>query len=61
VGVALDNFDIYVIDFQGRKIFRKFVLFSSPILDAAFSADSMWLTASAADSFIRTWDLTTGA
>ena len=60
LAVALDNFDICVIDFLGRQIYRKFTTPSSPFMDACFSPSNIWLTAASADGCVRTWDLVTG-
>lgn len=55
--VALEDFVVYVIDYDTKNIVRKFVGHSGPITDACFSPDSRWLITSSLDKTIRTWDI----
>lgn len=55
--VALEDFSIFVIDYDTRNIVRKFLGHSAPITDACFSPDSRWLITSSMDCTIRTWDI----
>lgn len=57
LAVALDNFDICLVDIDTRTIVRKFTGHRGPITDLTFSPDSRWLVTSAMDSTIRTWDI----
>ena len=58
--VALENFNVIVVDNDGRNIVRKFIGHSGKIMDMAFSPDSRWLITSGMDSCIFTWDIPTG-
>ncbi|GFQ91859.1 WD repeat-containing protein 36 [Trichonephila clavata] len=60
LAVALDNFLILLVDIETRRIVRRFDDNGGSISDMAFSADCKWLIASAADSSIKTWDITSG-
>lgn len=55
--VALEDFSIYIIDYDTKRIVRKFVGHTAPITDACFSPDSRWLITSSMDCTIRTWDI----
>lgn len=55
--IALEDFSIYVVDYDTKNIVRKFVGHSAPITDACFSPDSRWLITSSMDCTIRTWDI----
>jgi U3 small nucleolar RNA-associated protein 21 len=61
IAVILEDFTVSVIDFETRRVVRKFTGHSGQITDAAFSPDARWLVTSSMDSTIRTWDLPTGA
>lgn len=55
--VALEDFSIYVIDYDTKNIVRKFIGHTAAITDACFSPDSRWLITSSMDCTIRTWDI----
>lgn len=55
--VALEDFSVFVIDYDTKNIVRKFIGHSAPITDACFSPDSRWLITSSMDCTIRTWDI----
>lgn len=57
--VVLEDFSIFIIDYDTKKIVRKFVGHTAPITDACFSPDSRWLITSSMDCTIRTWDIPT--
>ncbi|EEZ98071.1 WD repeat-containing protein 36 [Tribolium castaneum] len=57
LAVALEDFDVYVVDIDTRRIVRKFVGHTAQITDATFSPDSRWLVTSSMDCSIRTWDI----
>lgn len=57
LAIALDNYDICLVDIDTRTIVRKFTGHHGPVTDLAFSPDSRWLITSAMDSTIRTWDI----
>lgn len=59
LAVALENFDIDIIDIDTRRVVRKFQGHTSQITDATFSPDSRWLVTSSMDCSIRTWDVPT--
>lgn len=55
--VALEDFSVYIIDYETKIIVRKFLGHSGPITDACFSPDSRWLITSSMDCTIKTWDI----
>lgn len=55
--VALEDFAIYLIDYDTKRIVRKFIGHTAPITDACFSPDSRWLITSSMDCTIKTWDI----
>lgn len=57
LAIALDNYDISIIDMDTRTVVRKFSGHRGPLTDLTFSPDSRWLVTSAMDSTIRTWDI----
>lgn len=57
LAIALDNYEICLVDIDTRTIVRKFSGHRGPITDLTFSPDSRWLVTSAMDSTIRTWDI----
>lgn len=57
LAIALDNYDICLIDTDTRNVVRKFSGHRGPLTDLTFSPDSRWLVTSAMDSTIRTWDI----
>ncbi|XP_063909551.1 WD repeat-containing protein 36 [Zophobas morio] len=57
VAAALEDFDIYVIDIETRRVVRKFVGHTGQITDMTFSPDSRWLISASMDCTIRTWDI----
>ncbi|KAK3592873.1 hypothetical protein CHS0354_004097 [Potamilus streckersoni] len=61
LAVALDNFQILIVDIDTRRVVRTFVGHGSSITDMSFSPDARWLVTSGMDSTVRTWDLPTGS
>lgn len=57
--VVLEDFSIYVIDYDTKNIVRRFIGHTAPVTDACFSPDSRWLITSSMDCTIRTWDIPT--
>lgn len=57
LAVALDNYNINLVDIDTRTVIRKFTGHRGPLTDLTFSPDSRWLVSSAMDSTIRTWDI----
>lgn len=57
LAIALDNYDINLVDTDTRTIIRKFTGHTGALTDMTFSPDSRWLVTSAMDSTIRTWDI----
>ncbi|XP_055378028.1 WD repeat-containing protein 36 [Condylostylus longicornis] len=57
LAISLDNFIIYVLDYDARVIVRKFEGHTARITDATFSPDSRWLITAAMDSTIKIWDI----
>lgn len=57
LAVVLEDFDIFIIDIDTRRLVRKFVGHTAQITDATFSPDSRWLVTSSMDCSIRTWDI----
>lgn len=57
VAVALENYEVNILDCDTRAIIRKFVGHKAPITDCCFSPDSRWLITASMDSTIRVWDI----
>lgn len=57
LAIALDNYDISLVDTDTRTVVRKFNGHHGALTDLTFSPDSRWLVTSAMDSTIRTWDI----
>lgn len=57
LAVALEDFDICIVDTDTRRIVRKFMGHTAQITDATFSPDSRWLISASMDCTIRTWDI----
>lgn len=57
LAVALDNYDINIINTDSRIIIRKFTGHFGPLTDMTFTPDCRWIITSAMDSTIRTWDI----
>ncbi|EFN69112.1 WD repeat-containing protein 36 [Camponotus floridanus] len=57
VAVALENFDIVLMDLDTRKIVRHFRGHEGRVTDACFNPDSRWLITASMDCTIRTWDI----
>lgn len=57
LAIALDNYDICLVDIDSRNVVRNFSGHHGPLTDLTFSPDSRWLVTSAMDSTIRTWDI----
>ena len=55
--VALEDFTIYIVDYDTKNVVRKFTGHTGAITDACFSPDSRWLITSSMDSTIKTWDI----
>jgi U3 small nucleolar RNA-associated protein 21 len=60
MAVALDNFQIMVVDLDTRRVVRKFQGHSNKVTGLSFSPDARWLISSAMDCTVRTWDLPSG-
>lgn len=57
--VALENFDINILDLDTRTIVRRFSGHVAEITDACFSPDSRWLITASMDCTIKIWDIPT--
>lgn len=57
VAIALENFDIVLMDLDTRKIVRHFQGHEGRVTDACFNPDSRWLITASMDCTIRTWDI----
>lgn len=57
VAVALENFDIIIMDVDTRRIVRHFQGHEGRVTDACFTSDSRWLITASMDCTIRTWDV----
>ncbi|XP_011864174.1 PREDICTED: WD repeat-containing protein 36 [Vollenhovia emeryi] len=57
VAIALENFDIVLMDLDTRRIVRNFQGHEGRITDACFNPDSRWLITASMDCTIRTWDI----
>ncbi|EGI69333.1 PREDICTED: WD repeat-containing protein 36 [Acromyrmex echinatior] len=57
VAIALENFDIMLMDLDTRRIVRHFQGHEGRITDACFNPDSRWLITASMDCTIRTWDI----
>lgn len=55
--VALEDFSIYIIDYDIKRIVRKFIGHTAAITDACFSPDSRWVVSASMDSTIKVWDI----
>lgn len=55
--VVLEDFSIFIVDYDIKRIVRKFVGHTGPVTDACFSPDSRWLITSSMDCTIKTWDI----
>ncbi|XP_048757531.1 WD repeat-containing protein 36-like [Ostrea edulis] len=60
MAVALDNFQIIVVDLDTRRVVRKFQGHSNKVTGLSFSPDARWLISSAMDCTVRTWDVPSG-
>ncbi|GFO27669.1 WD repeat-containing protein 36 [Plakobranchus ocellatus] len=60
LAVALDDFNICIVDIDTRHVVRLFVGHSAAISDMTFRADGRWLVSAGMDCTIRTWNLPTG-
>lgn len=54
---ALEDFSVYIVDYDTKNIVRKFIGHNAAITDACFSPDSRWLITSSMDCTIKTWDI----
>lgn len=57
VAIALENFDIVLMDLDTRTIVRHFRGHEGRITDACFNPNSRWLITASMDCTIRTWDI----
>lgn len=57
LAVALEDFSVYIVATDTRRLVRKFVGHTAQLTDATFSPDSRWLITSSMDRSIRTWDV----
>ncbi|KAG5882141.1 hypothetical protein JTB14_005970 [Gonioctena quinquepunctata] len=60
LAVALEDFSVNIVDYDTRRIVRKFCGHTAQLTDATFSPDSRWLVTSSMDCSIRTWDIPSG-
>lgn len=60
LAVALDDFRIFVVDLDTRRVVRKFQGHSNKVTGMSFSPDARWLISSAMDCTVRSWDLPSG-
>ncbi|CAE6502464.1 unnamed protein product [Rhizoctonia solani] len=60
LAVICDDLAVRIVDIETRKVVRELRGFGARILDASFSYDSRWLSVTALDSTIRTFDIPTG-
>ncbi|XP_064607186.1 WD repeat-containing protein 36-like [Liolophura sinensis] len=60
LAVALDDFEVHMVDLDTRQVVRVFSGHRNKITDLTFSSDARWLITSSMDSTIRVWDVPTG-
>lgn len=57
LAIALDDFDVVVLDCETSQIIRKFSGHRGRITDTTFSADSRWLITASMDGTVKVWDI----
>lgn len=57
IAVALENYEIIVLDCDTRTVVRRFKGHNGTITDMCFSPDSRWLITSGMDATIKVWDI----
>ncbi|TGZ53856.1 WD repeat-containing protein 36 [Temnothorax longispinosus] len=57
VAIALENFDVVLMDLDTKRIVRHFQGHEGRVMDACFNPDSRWLITASMDCTIRTWDI----
>lgn len=60
LAVSQDDFNVFIVDVDTRKIVRKFYGHDNRITDMTFSTDARWLITASMDCSVRIWDLPTG-
>lgn len=55
--VIMEDFTAFIVDYDIKRIVRRFIGHTAAITDACFSPDSRWLITSSMDCTIRTWDI----
>ncbi|KAJ1309936.1 hypothetical protein OPQ81_006695 [Rhizoctonia solani] len=60
LAIICDDLTVRLADIETRKIVRELKGFGARVLDVSFSYDSRWLSVTALDSTIRTFDIPTG-
>ncbi|KAK3090298.1 hypothetical protein FSP39_010724 [Pinctada imbricata] len=60
LAVALDDFQVFIIDLDTRRVVRRFTGHKNAVTDMTFSPDARWLITSSMDSTVRVWDMPTG-
>lgn len=61
IGIILENFVIFLVDIEARRVVRRLSGHSGQITDATFSPDARWIISASMDTTIRTWDIPTGS
>lgn len=57
IAVALENYEVVVLDCDTRTTVRRFKGHRAPITDLCFSPDSRWLITASMDATIKVWDI----
>ncbi|KAH7340715.1 Utp21-domain-containing protein [Rhizoctonia solani] len=60
LAIICDDLTVRIVDIETRKVVRELRGFGARVLDVSFSYDSRWLSVTALDSTIRTFDIPTG-
>ncbi|CAE7205857.1 unnamed protein product [Rhizoctonia solani] len=60
LAIICDDLAVRIADVETRKVVRELKGFGARVLDVSFSYDSRWLSVTALDSTIRTFDIPTG-
>lgn len=60
LAIAMDDFEILIIDVETKKTIRRFFGHKCSITDMTWSNDGRWLVTSGMDCTVRTWDLPSG-
>lgn len=57
LAIALDNYDVCVLDCETKSVIRKFSGHTARITDVTFSPDSRWLITASMDCSVKVWDI----